>query len=383
MAHAVTQWQRPQISVMESFQRMQTRLDRRLPGVAHPWVTAKHETACQAEEAGLDFRQVGSESRDRMPPVVGPLTPGIGQTIVPCVEMNALRVGLHENRSRAVARSHENAQPWAALLVLGKKVAIASLFYLGACKQPLVVGEYKCPVRPLLDGGVALTGAEPITLPWSTGFENQLDCDYREVAGSCYGFPPGLFRVVASPVHSGQFAAEFTVLTGTDAGATPQGRCMRTGVFPAEAYYGAWYYIEQSATNNGLWNLFHFQGGDDLHLLWDVSLVNGTTDAGPTGPLTLHVYSKPFPIPANARIDGPPVPIGSWFHIEFYWKRAEDKTGEVALYQDGIRVVNLTNIVTDNTGTGQGQWYVGNLADALQPPRSTVYVDDITIRATP
>jgi hypothetical protein len=286
--------------------------------------------------------------------------------------MNALRVGLHENRSRAVARSHENARPWAALLLLGKKVAIASLFYLGACKQPLVVGEYKCPVRPLLDGGIALTGAEPITLPWSTGFENQLDCDYREVAGSCYGFPPGLFRVVASPVHSGQFAAEFTVLTGTDAGAIPQGRCMRTGVFPTEAYYGAWYYIQESATNAGNWNLFHFQFGDKLHELWDVSLASGST-----GALNLYVTG------ASQGTSAKSVPIGKWFHIVFYWKRAKETSGEVALYQEEERVVDLTNIITDSTGTGQGQWYVGNLADALQPPRSTVYVDDITIRATP
>jgi hypothetical protein len=320
----------------------------------------------------------------RMPRVVGPLTTGIGQTIVPCVEMNAPRPSPDARHSHALLRSHEITQPLAALLGKMIAIAIASLLCLGACKQPLVVGEYKCPARSLLDGGIALTGAEPITLPWSTGFENQLDCDYREVAGSCYAWPPGLYRVVASPVHSGQFSAEFTVLTGTDAGDSPQGRCMRTGVFPTEAYYGAWYYIQESATNAGNWNLFHFQGGDDLDFLWDVSLANGSTDAGSTGPLNLYVYgNREFAVPPNARVSGPPVPIGSWFHIEFYWKRAQDKSGEVALYQDGIRVVNLTNIVTDNTGTGQGQWYVGNLADALQPPRSTVYVDDITIRAAP
>jgi hypothetical protein len=293
--------------------------------------------------------------------------------------MNALQATLDETHSRAPAQAHENTRHAAAYLLLCKTLAVASMVCLGACKQPLVAGEYKCPVRPPLDGGVALTGAEPISIPWSTGFENQLDCDYREVAGSCYAFPPGLYRVVASPVHSGQFAAEFTVLTGTDAGATPQGRCVRTGVFPAEAYYGAWYYIQQYAANTGLWNLFHFQGGDDLHGLWDVSLVNASTDAGPTGALNLRVFS----FLSNSHVDGPTVPIGSWFHIVFYWKRAKDKTGEVALYQDGVRVVNLTNIATDDTGTGQGQWYVGNLADALQPPQSTVYVDDISISATP
>ena len=42
--------------------------------------------------------------------------------------------------------------------------------------------------------------------------------------------------------------------------------------------------------------------------------------------------------------------------------------------------VHLTGLVTDDTDWGQ--WYVGNLADALVPPASTVYVDDVTISLT-
>jgi hypothetical protein len=228
-----------------------------------------------------------------------------------------------------------------------------------------------------MEGGSLPSRTDPISIPWATGFENQLDCDYKEVAGSCYGFPPASFRVVTSPVHTGQFAAEFTVLTGTDAGAQPQGRCIRQGILPAEAYYGAWYYIPESATNTDLWNLFHFQGGNadtsSQHYLWDVSLVNA-----PTGELNLRVFDSLHGKPIG---DGPAVPIAQWLHIVFYWKRAKDTSGEVALYQEGTRVVDVTNLVTDDTDWGQ--WYVGNLANALQPPQSTVYVDDVTIRATP
>jgi len=259
----------------------------------------------------------------------------------------------------------------AALLELGQTIVMAFVVALGACKPTLVVGEYQCPGRSA-EAGSPPSETDPIAVPWSTGFENQLDCDYREAGGSCYGFPPGLFRVVSSPVHTGQFAAEFTVLTGTDGGAIPQGRCARAGVFPTEAYYGAWYYIAESATNAGLWDLMLFQGKSDR--LWDVQLINGTP-----GTLNLHLYSI---LSGKAVGDGPPLPIGAWVHIEFYWKRAKDTSGAVALYQDGVRVVDAPNIVSDGPGTGQGQWYVGNLANSLQPPQATVYVDDITIRAT-
>ena len=64
----------------------------------------------------------------------------------------------------------------------------------------------------------------------------------------------------------------------------------------------------------------------------------------------------------------------------FYLKRAKDKTGEVALYQEGSQVVDFANLITDDTDWGQ--WLVGNYAGALAPPESTVYVDDVTIRAT-
>ena len=234
------------------------------------------------------------------------LTTGIGQPIVSGVEIDVLRDSRDENGSRLPVGSRRPVWHVAVFILLRKVLVVATTFYLGACKQPLVVGEYKCPVSSM-EGGTTPSKTDPISIPWSTGFENQVDCDYKEVGGSCYGFPPASFRVVASPVHTGEFAAEFTVVTGTDAGAQPQGRCIREGVFPAEAYYGAWYYIPESATNTGLWNLFHFQGGDDYHGLWDVSLVNGSTD-GSIGALNLHVYD----FLNKTHADGPPIPIATW-----------------------------------------------------------------------
>jgi len=308
------------------------------------------------------------------------LTTGEGQPIVPCVEMNALRPKQNENHSRAVARPRVPTRRAPDLALPRTALTLAAISCLGACKQPLVVGEYRCPVS-LTEAGSPPSKTDPIPVPWSSGFENQF-CDYPGVdsPGWCYDFPPSSFRVVSSPVHTGQFAAEFTVLTGTDAGSSPQARCSRQGVFPAEAYYGAWYYIPEVATNKDNWNLFHFQGGNvdsgSQHFLWDVSLVNG-----PTGDLTLRVFDDLQQDKDKNGVATKSVPIGKWFHVVFYWKRAKDTSGEVALYQDDERVVDLTNLLTDDTDWGQ--WYVGNLASALQPPQSTVYVDDITIRATP
>jgi hypothetical protein len=255
------------------------------------------------------------------------------------------------------------------LLLLGCVIAALELF---GCQQDLNVGEWMCASNDA-DAAPADT-SNPIAVPWSTGFEAQF-CDYTALAGFCYAEPLASYTIVTSPVHSGRSAAAFRVEAGNSRG--HQTRCVRQGSLPTAAYYGAWYFVPELVTNSDLWNLIHFEGNDGSgphHGLWDISLVNGTG-----GALEVVVYDF-----LNGRVRRPatpkPIPIGSWFHLELYLKRAADATGEVALYQDGQQLVRAENIVTDDSSWGQ--WYVGNLASALTPSDSTLYVDDVTIRAT-
>jgi hypothetical protein len=73
----------------------------------------------------------------------------------------------------------------------------------------------------------------------------------------------------------------------------------------------------------------------------------------------------------------PAMPIGAWFHVEMWLKRATDATGEVSVYQDGVSVLHLTHPITDDS-TFQ-QWYVGNLSTNMNPVESTLYVDDVSV----
>jgi hypothetical protein len=182
--------------------------------------------------------------------------------------------------------------------------------------------------------------------------------------------------MVDEPVHGGGHAAAFFV-TSDPAKRGTQARCFREGALPREAFYGAWFYLPSRATNTGNWNLVHFQGGapSALHGLWDISLRSADD-----GRLFAYLYDflrGAFRVPNAA----PPVPIGSWFHLELRLRRAADATGEVALYQDGALLFERTAIATDDTDFGQ--WYVGNFADALTPSDSTIYVDDVSIHAVP
>ena len=222
-------------------------------------------------------------------------------------------------------------------------------------------------------------GTTTIPVPWSTGFEDGF-CGYPAVNGFCYtnstqsSASGAAYQMVTSPVHSGRFAAAFTV----DSNLHGQARCVRQGVLPSAAYYSAWYFIPSIQTNNANWNLLHFQGGTDpqdrLHNLWDVSLVNDQS-----GNLELNVLNLVGKGGAGANA-APPVPIGSWFRIQMYLRRAADATGEVTVYQDGVVAYHLVNLMTDDSNWGQ--WYVGNLATGLSPNESTIFVDDVEISDT-
>jgi hypothetical protein len=226
----------------------------------------------------------------------------------------------------------------------------------------------------MMDNGVYNDG--PLPAPWQTSFEDGF-CGYRLDAGFCYSDPGAAYRLVSSPVRTGSFAAAFEIGVGGATG-SHQARCVREGQLPKEAYYTAWYYLPESASEPNNWNLFHFQGGEPgspLHGLWDVSLAEL-----PSGALTSYVRDG-LGTRVHEQQDPVPVPIGRWFQLEFYLKRAADATGEVALFQDGVEVIRVTGIRTDDTNFGQ--WYVGNLAAGLTPSRFTLYVDDVTVRLGP
>lgn len=244
----------------------------------------------------------------------------------------------------------------------------------GGCDPDLVVGTWTCPTEPREpnDAGELETVTGPIRLPWSTGFEHGL-CDYNVAQGYCYARPDSAYEIVDSPAHTGKHAAAFTVQT--DAADGDHTRCVREGTLPEDAIYGAWYYLPELPEETDNWNLLHIQGGDRLSTLWDVSLE--LADDGTLHLFLLGAYGLGVVRPTVPRA----VPIGSWFHVEMRLLRASDTTGRVTLYQDDVPLIERTGIRTDNT-TFQ-QWYVGNLANSLTPPASTVYVDDITIRPVP
>jgi hypothetical protein len=264
--------------------------------------------------------------------------------------------------------------PHLSTRLAGVGLVVASLAY--ACTPELVIGEVgddvgteACPL-PDGEGGAPSIEEKVVEIGWETSYENGF-CDYQQALGFCYPSMDGAeasYSIVDAPVRSGTSAAAFSVVATPN---TSQTRCFLEGVLPRDAVYGAWFFVPALARNTGNWNLVYFQGiPGPTSGLWDVSLRN-TAD----GNLELYVFSHRGEALPHESI---PVPIGRWFHVEFRLLRATDATGAVGLYQDGVPITEATGIVTDAYDVHQ--WYVGNLADALEPAESTIYVDDVTIR---
>jgi hypothetical protein len=262
---------------------------------------------------------------------------------------------------------------------LPRVVAIGGAFVSAmGCEPTVVIGTRVCPTTEMEDGAPPDADVA-VPLTWSNGFENGF-CDYTQPLRFCFANGSGTYSLVTAPVHSGRYAAAFSLIAGSDGGS--EARCAEQGVFPAAAYYGAWYYIPEPAVNNGNWNLLYFQGGvppptnQTPSNIWDVSLQN-QSDGG-LHMVVLEYLSVLGTVNSSA---APAIPIGRWFHLEVYFKRAKDATGEFSVWQDGVLAVHLTGVATDNTNWGQ--WFIGNQATALSPPASTVYVDDITTGPAP
>lgn len=241
---------------------------------------------------------------------------------------------------------------------------------LNACQPQLDIGAWTCGADA--DPRQMPDRAKPVAAPWSSGFENGF-CDYTELAGYCYADDTASKEIVTSPVHSGRYAAAFTVQS--DAAGGSQTRCVRQGELPNAAYYGAWYYIPEPTSPNANWNLFHFRSGEEFPTrgVLDVSLIAEDRE------LHLAVFGMNH-VRIGESMHSASVPFGSWFRVQVYLNRGDGMTGEVALYQDGQQVFEVTDLPND--ASPLSEWYVGNLADDLTPSASTVYVDDVTLSST-
>lgn len=149
---------------------------------------------------------------------------------------------------------------------------------------------------------------------------------------------------------------------------------------PIEAYYSAWYYLPASLTAPDWFSVHHFRASatgqsNDLVAIWDVNLYTLPGGGGLAAQLfdyvTVFNLQQPNPIP---------VPTASWVHFEVLLRRASDPTGRIAVWQDGVLILNRSGIVTARSPWIQ--WEAGGASGEVIPSPAEIYVDDAAISLT-
>ena len=219
---------------------------------------------------------------------------------------------------------------------------------------------------------------------WTAGFENG-DLSEFEGVGHFIFNNSGRYSLVTPHAHSGKYSAGLTI--DTLAPSETRGHAawlFQFGVkeYPADAYYySAWYYIPANTKPGEWWNVFQWKSANvDNDTTSDPMVTLNIGDLN--GKLNLWLAYLPN---KDARVfydqELMYIPTDQWFQIEAYYRRAQDQTGQVIVWQDGVEIFNISNIITvlsDNTI----RWSVNNYANEIEPNPLTIYVDDMAISST-
>ena len=236
------------------------------------------------------------------------------------------------------------------------------------CAMIVVLHIQACAPAPILDSDVV----------WSAGFETG---DLTELLDENSGdFTPqgaGSFSVVTPHAHNGRYSVALTIDTAAwSATGGHAAYLFYWNQLPEnEYYYSAWYYIPSGTTPHDWWNIWQWKSTDDgdTDNSWPVFTLNVERESG-----IRLVHKLPDQQTTVYKQQLASLPIERWFHIEAFYRRAKDESGQVIVWQDNQEIFNVSNVQTalaDNTI----YWSVNNYTDHITPDMCTIYVDDMAI----
>ncbi len=169
--------------------------------------------------------------------------------------------------------------------------------------------------------------------------------------------------------------------------------------FPDDAYYSVWMYFPYSYNANkyapwdpgdgGWWDVFQFKSRNGEGSQPIVVLNVDHNDA--TGDMSFSLHHKTYPNfyssnhTTTVYPQSTPIPVGQWIHIEAHFVRRTNNTGKVTVWQDGIQIFNIENIVTklDSDPDADNSWATTNYTDHIiggpVDGSSTIYIDDAIV----
>jgi hypothetical protein len=182
--------------------------------------------------------------------------------------------------------------------------------------------------------------------------------------------------ITSQVVHSGQYALALSIENANQPGNPQAARIFRWQENPQEAYYSAWFYFPGHYQPGQYWNVFQFKSrtatNNDPMWILNVGLEQD-------GRMFFYLWDGLNQQSYNTQLTGQalPIPIRKWFHVEAYYRRAIDRTGQISIWQDDTQIFNIDNVQT--ALANNVQWSLNNYTDGITPDNPTIYVDDAAI----
>jgi hypothetical protein len=191
--------------------------------------------------------------------------------------------------------------------------------------------------------------------------------------GGEYNNAPASSQAESSVAHSGRYGVQLRVPdmnTGSSRGARLVRWC-EPRQYEA-LYYSAWYYIPQRVQVDSWWSIMEWKSNGSHNAKFMVGVANR-----PNGNMYLYLgrgQDSGGGMWSQSQLD---VPVGRWFQVEAYVRKATDGSGRVTLWQDGVQLIDVTGVATANSD--DLSWAVINYGQYTSPADVTIYADDARI----
>jgi hypothetical protein len=123
------------------------------------------------------------------------------------------------------------------------------------------------------------------------------------------------------------------------------------------------------------WVILKFRPQDQatMNELYDLDLINL-----PTGEMSLQLYDHRSGV-VELDVLSPLVPVARWFHIEAFYRNAQDGAGHLTVWLDGHQIVDIAN---EPMPTPLVEWNACSIGQDLTPGMAVLYVDDAAVSRT-
>lgn len=221
-----------------------------------------------------------------------------------------------------------------------------------------------------------LPSPNPADYIFKADFESGDLSAFTDPAGEYFGKGNFSKESITSNPAIGNFSAALTIGSGPGTAAY-----LFTYKVPATplGYYSADFYIPKNIVPGAWWNIWQWKSKNeefskptiDLNILKDKGIfhiyMDYTPGGDPANPTELIIQDKFIEFP-----------VDRWVNITGYYMAANDNSGYVIIYQDGIKIFEERGIQT-KPGNEDILWSVNSYADQISPNPATIYVDNVSI----